>query len=101
MGKYSCLIVLLAFSCCVYPVEVAGGSVRGSTDHLVVARAMKLAGGDPRRVIYVAYDGGGKAMVGLLSGETQLLSTGFSEAIEMARSGVVRVLGVTSNQRRQ
>jgi len=80
-------------------VKVAGGSVRGSTDHLVVAKAMKLAGGDPRRVVYVAYDGGGKAMVGLLTGETQLLSTGFSEAIEMARSGEVRVLGVTSNQR--
>ena len=80
-------------------VKVAGGSVRGSTDHLVVARAMKLIGCDPRKVIYVAYDGGGKAMVGLLTGETQLLSTGFSEAIEMARSGEVRVLGVTSNQR--
>ncbi len=80
-------------------VKVAGGSVRGSTDHLVVARAMKLAGGNPRQVIYVAYDGGGKAMVGLLSGETQVLSTGFSEAIEMARSGVVRVLGVASDRR--
>jgi putative tricarboxylic transport membrane protein len=60
---------------------------------------MKLAGGDPRRVVYVAYDGGGKAMVGLLSGETQLLSTGFSEAVGMARSGEVRLLGVTSKQR--
>jgi putative tricarboxylic transport membrane protein len=80
-------------------VKVAGGSVRGSTDHLVVAMAMKLAGADPKRVVYVAYDGGGKAMVGLLTGETQLLSTGFSEAVEMARSGEVRVLGVTSNQR--
>jgi putative tricarboxylic transport membrane protein len=80
-------------------VKVAGGSVRGSTDHLVVARAVKLAGGDPRRVVYIAYDGGGKAMVGLLSGETQLLSTGFSEAVEMAKSGKVRILGVTSDVR--
>lgn len=79
-------------------IKVAGGSVRGSTDHLVVAKAMTLHSGNPRRVIYIPYDGGGKAMAGLLSGETQLLSTGFSEAIEMSRSGEVRILAVTASQ---
>ncbi len=80
-------------------VKVAGGSVRGSTDHFVVAKAMQLAGGNPRSIVYVAYDGGGKAMAGLLSGECDALSTGLSEAIEMHRAGKVRILAITAPQR--
>ena len=79
-------------------VKVAGGSVRGSTDHFVIARALQLAGGDPRSVIYVPYDGGGKAMAGILTGEAEVLSTGLSEAIEMARAGEIRILAVTAGQ---
>ena len=73
--------------------------MRGSTDHLVAAHAFKLAGGDPRAVVYIPYDGGGKAMTGLLSGETQLLSTGLSETVDLARAGEVRVLAVTAAER--
>ncbi|MCG2635469.1 MAG: tripartite tricarboxylate transporter substrate binding protein, partial [Gammaproteobacteria bacterium] len=80
-------------------VKVAGGSVRGSTDHIVFARALELAGGDPFKVIYVPYDGGGKAMAGILTGESQILSTGLSEAIDMARAGEVRILAVTAGSR--
>ncbi len=77
-------------------IRVAGGSVRGSTDHFVIAKAFQLADGDPRAVIYVAYDGGGQAMAGLLSGESNVLSTGLSEAIEMHRAGEARILAVTA-----
>ena len=80
-------------------VKIAGGSVRGSTDHFVVAKAMQLAGGTPRSIVYVAYDGGGKAMAGLLTGECDALSTGLSEAIEMHRAGQVRILAITAPQR--
>ncbi|MFT4721400.1 MAG: putative tricarboxylic transport membrane protein [Candidatus Azotimanducaceae bacterium] len=80
-------------------VKVAGGSVRGSTDHFIFARAIEMAGGDPRKVIYISYDGGGKAMAGILTGESQILSTGLSEAIAMARAGEVRVIAVTSFNR--
>ncbi|MEO1841931.1 MAG: tripartite tricarboxylate transporter substrate-binding protein [Pseudomonadota bacterium] len=80
-------------------VKIAGGSVRGSTDHFVVAKAMQLAGGNPRSIVYVAYDGGGKAMAGLLTGECDALSTGLSEAIEMHRAGEVRILAITAPQR--
>lgn len=82
-------------------VKVAGGSVRGSTDHFIIARAFQLAGGNPRKVIYVPYDGGGKALAGILTGESQILSTGLSEAIDMARAGEVRILAVTSANRLQ
>jgi len=80
-------------------VKVAGGSVQGSMDHLVPAMAMEAAGGDPLALVYVPYDAGGKAMAGLLSGDTQVLSTGFSEAVGLANQGEVRLLAVTSEKR--
>lgn len=80
-------------------VKIAGGSARGSMDHLVAAMAFKAAGGDARQVRYVAYDAGGKAMAGLLSGETSILSTGFSEALTLAEAGQVRILAMTGEER--
>nr|WP_086937607.1 tripartite tricarboxylate transporter substrate-binding protein [Thaumasiovibrio occultus] len=80
-------------------VPVAGGSARGSMDHLVAAMAFQAAGGDPRQVKYLAYDAGGKAMAGLLSGEAVILSTGLSEAIALAAAGEVRILAMTGDER--
>ena len=80
-------------------VKIAGGSVRGSMDHLVPAMIIKGAGGDPLKLVYIPYDAGGKAMAGLLSGDTQVLSTGFGEALGLAKQGEVRILAVTSDER--
>ncbi|HCH23798.1 MAG TPA: tripartite tricarboxylate transporter substrate-binding protein [Oceanospirillaceae bacterium] len=80
-------------------VAVAGGSSRGGMDHLVAAMAFKAGGGDATKVKYVSYDAGGKAMAGMLSGETHVLSTGFSEAIAMMNAGEVRILAITADQR--
>ncbi len=80
-------------------VAVAGGSSRGGMDHLVAAMAFKAAGGDATKVKYVSYDAGGKAMAGMLSGETHVLSTGFSEAIAMKNAGEVRILAITADER--
>ncbi len=78
---------------------VGGGSVPGGMDHLVAAMVMKAAGQDPIAVNYIPYDAGGEAMAGLLSGEIDALSTGFSEAIALADQGEVRILGVTAPER--
>lgn len=80
-------------------VKIAGGSVKGGMDHLVPAMIIKAAGGDPLKLTYVPYDAGGKAMAGLLSGDTQALATGFGEAVGLAKQGEVRILAVTSDQR--
>ena len=80
-------------------VKIAGGSVRGSMDHLVPAMIIKGAGGDPLKLVYIPYDAGGKAMAGLLSGDTQILSTGFGEALGLANQDLVRILAVTSDER--
>ena len=77
-------------------VIVAGGSVRGNTDHFVLAKALQLAGADPKPLIYLGYDGGGKAATGLLSGEALVLSTGLSEALQLHRAGLLRIIGVTA-----
>lgn len=111
IADYSCFVVskksglknwedvLAAFRDNPRSVKVAGGSVRGSTDHIIFARAIELGGGDPFKVIYVPYDGGGKAMAGILTGEAQILSTGLSEAIDMARAGEVNIIAVTARGR--
>ena len=78
---------------------MGGGSVPGGMDHLVGAMAMKAAGEDPTAFKYIPYDAGGKAMAGLLSGEIKALSTGFSEAIDLAEAGEVKILGVTAPER--
>lgn len=78
---------------------VGGGSARGSLDHIVLALALGAAGVDARRVRYLPYDGGGKAMLALLGGEVSLLSTGLGETLSFARSQQVRVLAVTAPTR--
>jgi len=80
-------------------VLVAGGSVLGSMDHVVAAMAFKKSGVDAKTVRYIPYNAGAKAMVGLLSNETQLLSTGLSEALALAEQGEVRILAMTAATR--
>ena len=78
---------------------IGGGSVPGGMDHLVAAIVMQAAGEDLTAFNYIGYDAGGEAMAGLLSGEIDALSTGFSEAIALSDQGVVRILGVTAPER--
>ncbi|MEM9371451.1 MAG: tripartite tricarboxylate transporter substrate-binding protein [Pseudomonadota bacterium] len=78
---------------------IGGGSVPGGMDHLVAAMVMKAAGEDPTAVKYIPYDAGGKAMAALLSGEIKALSTGFSEAVDLANAGEVKIIGVTADER--
>ncbi|MCY6382553.1 tripartite tricarboxylate transporter substrate binding protein [Hoeflea prorocentri] len=80
-------------------IAIGGGSVAGGMDHLIAALVMKNAGESPTDVKYIPYDAGGKAMAGLLSGEIAALTTGFGEALELARQGEVKVLCVTAMKR--
>jgi len=79
-------------------VKVAGGSSRGSMDHLVAAQIFKAAGGNPTSVRYVPYDAGGKALAGLLTGEVDVLSTGLGEVLEKHIKGELKIIGVTSDE---
>ncbi|MCY4300743.1 MAG: tripartite tricarboxylate transporter substrate-binding protein [Aestuariivita sp.] len=78
---------------------IGGGSVPGGMDHLVASMVMEAAGKDALAIKYVPYDAGGNAMAALLSGEIAALSTGFSEAVDLANAGEVKIIGVTSDKR--
>jgi putative tricarboxylic transport membrane protein len=78
---------------------IGGGSVPGGMDHLVAAMIMEASGRDALDVNYIPYDAGGTAMAALLSGEIVALSTGFSEAVDLANAGEVKIIGVTSDAR--
>jgi len=91
--------LLAAFDADPRGTAIGGGSVPGGMDHLVAAMVMEAAGKDALAVKYLPYDAGGKAMAALLSGEIAALSTGFSEAVDLANAGEVRIIGVTSADR--
>ncbi|WP_339388894.1 tripartite tricarboxylate transporter substrate binding protein [Vibrio caribbeanicus] len=80
-------------------LKIAGGSARGSMDHLVVAAVFKGHGFDPITVPYVGVDDSAKAVGQLLSGEADLLSTGLGEVLSMYHAGQVRILGITAPKR--
>lgn len=111
IGDYAALVVskdspinsmddlLAAYDADPSKTAIGGGSVPGGMDHLVAAMVMETAGKDPLDVKYIPYDAGGKAMAALLSGEIAALSTGFSEAVDLAAAGEVKIIGVTSDDR--
>lgn len=111
IGDYAAIVVskdspissmadlLAAYRADVSGTAIGGGSVPGGMDHLVAAMIMKAAGEDPIAVKYIPYDAGGKAMAALLSGEIKALSTGFSEAVDLANAGEVKIIGVTADER--
>lgn len=80
-------------------MTVGGGSTRGSLDHIVLAMALRTADIDPLEIRYLPYDGGGKAMLALLGGEVDLLSTGLGETMAFIDAGEVRALALTSSRR--
>ena len=80
-------------------VKVAGGSVRGDLDHLAAALAFRAAGEDARKLAYVPYDAGGKALAGFLTGEGDVLSTGLGEALEYYRAGRLRIIAISAPER--
>jgi len=111
IGDYAAIVVgkdspvnsmddlLAAFDADPSATAIGGGSVPGGLDHLVAAMVMEAAGKDALSVKYIPYDAGGKAMAALLSGEIAALSTGFSEAVDLAAAGEVKIIGVTSDER--
>ncbi len=75
----------------------AGGSV-GSQDWMKAALLVKSIDKDPRKMRYVAYDGGGDAIAGLLGGSIEVY---MGDVGEMASrlDGSLRILAVMSPER--
>jgi putative tricarboxylic transport membrane protein len=80
-------------------VRFGGGSPRGGIDHLAASKYLKQAGVDPKAMQYVAYDGGGRAMAGLLGNEVQCLVMPYTEALTQIKAGQMRLLAIMNDRR--
>jgi putative tricarboxylic transport membrane protein len=77
---------------------VGGASNPGGPDHLTPMLLAQEVGVEPTEVNYVAYDGGGELLAGILGGDVQFAATGVGEVTESAEAGDVRILAVTSEE---
>ena len=77
----------------------AGGTV-GSQDWMKAALTAKAAGLDPRKMRFVAFEGGGEAITALQGGHVQIYSGDASEAEEQIKAGAkIRVIAVLADKR--
>jgi putative tricarboxylic transport membrane protein len=77
-------------------VPVGGASNAGGPDHLTPMLLAKAVGVTPKDVNYVAYDGGGELLTGVLGKKVAFAATGIGEVAEQAKAGDVKILAVTS-----
>lgn len=80
-------------------VVVGGGSSPGGPDHLFPMQMAEAIGVDPREVRYISYDGGGPLTSALLGNKIQVGFSGLGEFEEQIRSGDLRVLAVSGDER--
>lgn len=79
-------------------VPVGGASNPGGPDHLTPMLVAEAVGLDPKKVNYIAYDGGGELLAGILGSKVAFGATGVGEVAEQAKAGEVRILAVTSEE---
>jgi putative tricarboxylic transport membrane protein len=77
---------------------VGGASNPGGPDHLTPMLLAQEVGVTPSEVNYVAYDGGGELLAGILGGDVEFAATGISEVTESAAAGDIRILAVTTDE---
>ena len=76
-----------------------GGGSRGSTEHIAAAMIAREVGVDPSKINYVAFRGGGEATAAILGGNVTVGGSGYSEFAEYIKSGKMRAIAVTADQR--
>lgn len=76
----------------------AGGGV-GSQDWMKAAILMKSAGVDPKKMRYVAYEGGGEATAALMGGHIKVYPGDMGEMKGQLAAGRMKVLAVMSSTR--
>jgi putative tricarboxylic transport membrane protein len=79
-------------------VTWAGGSA-GGVDHITAALFISKVGGDPSKVNYIPFSGGGESLAAILGGKVTAAISGWSEYEGQIKTGRLRAIGVTSPQR--
>lgn len=80
-------------------VVIGSGGTVGSQDWMQTALIAKAAGIDPRKLRYVALEGGGEIVTALMGGHIQVGSTDISDSMPHIESGDMRILAVFSKER--
>lgn len=79
-------------------VTWAGGSA-GGADHILAALFAEAAGGDPKKINYIPFSGGGEALAAMLGGRVTAGISGYGEFEGQIKAGKLRVIGVSSAAR--
>ncbi|WP_430220951.1 tripartite tricarboxylate transporter substrate binding protein [Pantoea allii] len=80
-------------------VVVGAGASIGSQDWMKTALIAKEAGIDPRKMRYVAFEGGGEVVTALLGNHILVMSGDLSEMVPHLQGGKLRVLAVMADKR--
>ena len=76
-----------------------GGGSAGGSDHILIGLMARATGGDPTKVNYVAFKGGGEAVAAIIGGHVAAGVSGLSEFSEHIKSGRMRALAVSGKER--
>jgi putative tricarboxylic transport membrane protein len=79
-------------------VAWAGGSA-GGVDHIAVGLFSKAVGGDPTKINYIPFSGGGEAIAAIMGGKVTAGVSGYGEFEGQIKTGKLRILAVTSPKR--
>jgi len=81
------------------PIVIGGGGSIGSQDWMKSALLAREAGLDPKKLNYVAFEGGGEALSAFAAGHFQVFSGDVSEVRDLLSREEIKVLAVFSPDR--
>ncbi len=79
-------------------VSITGGSA-GGVDHILAGLIIKEVGGDPKKLNYIPYSGGGESVAEIISGRVDVGMSGYSEYQGQIESGQIVALAVSGETR--
>ena len=79
-------------------VTFAGGSA-GGADHIMAGMFVGAAGGNPSKVNYVPFSGGGESLAAIMGGRVTAGISGYGEYEGQIKAGRLRAIGVSSPNR--
>lgn len=80
-------------------LSIAVASTLGNHIHIGIAKAMKAAGVDIRKMKVIAFKSSGESVTNLLGGHIDVVSSTTPNVISMLQAGKIRVIAISSAQR--
>ena len=77
----------------------AGTTVRGGAGHIALGQALKVVGGDPRKIKIAIFKSGAEATIAAMGGHVDYAVSVVPSVINQAKAGQLRILGVAAPRR--